>query len=214
MRAVLVEAKKMLDQVIFQPALVHNELGSGIKLAIQKNQRLIMHFREIGDLKLYIARFNTSHVTSKNAEALRALRLKTFEDIAANFLNVFSGNDARFFVDDLVIGDKCNSTDISIFSQTYNNRAGGILEGPLRDGSIGNITKISMGGSVYRNEWLEPNRSIKSFLQAGKDVFNEGYVANQRIIANPERPIFCFTRQGDDGPFTYNGVFSFGGGIR
>ncbi len=207
----LEEAKRMLDQEVFLPALAHRDLSAGVKQAIRQSRLLIKHFREIGDLKFYLSRFSDNANTSKNAQAIHTLGLKTFEDIKTDFLRHFADQVDRFYVDDLVVGDECNSFDISILSQTYNNRAGGILEGPLRNGGISTITKITMNGGRYQNEWLIPNRSIKSYLQARGDIFNEAYVANQLIIANPDRPIHCFTRSTNVGTYTYRGIFSFAG---
>lgn len=199
----------MLDEEVFLPALKHNGLDPGVKQAIRQTQSLIKHFRGIGDIKLYLDRFGSNSNTSKNAQALSRHGLKTFETIKADFLQRFADQNHRFYVDDLRIGDECNSTEISILSQTYINQAGGILRAVLRGGSHGTIAKINIGGERYSNEWLEPGLSIKFFIQARKGIFDVRYAANKLILDNPERDIFCFTREGDSRKYTYQGIFRF-----
>lgn len=211
MNSKLAEAKKVLNEEVFLPALEHESLDAGKKQAIRQTRSLIDHFRGVGDLKLYLARFDDNSDTSNNAQALRKLGLKTFESIKSDFLRRFSDQSDRFYVDDLVIGDECNSTEISILSQTYNNRSGGILEAPLRNGTYGTIAKINIGGVRYKNEWIESDISIKFYLQARKNIFDENYEANKRILDNRDRDIFCFDRIGDSGKYTYRGIFRFAG---
>lgn len=200
------EAIAFLNEAIFEPVLTKGapqELVSTIK----HTRMWINHFKSLGDLEAYLLRFSRNSLHSKTAYRLKEAGFKTFEDITPAFLKQFGQENDRIFVDCLVIGGEYSSFDISIIAQTYDNRSGGILAVKTSGEQDAILLKTTIGGKKYKNEWLKTNELLKSYLQSKLGTISTKSSSNQLIIANPERPIFCFVRSREGVPFTFRGIF-------
>lgn len=203
------KAREYIRTKVQDPALLNPGLSDDIKRKVKNSNIWLDQFERIGDLIAYLGRFDLG----KNAptyQAMHALDLLTFEDIADAFQNEFSlwANDCTRHTD-FVAGKQYNAYQILIFARNYDTRAGGmfVLHSGGQPTSV--IIKATMSGGRYANAWLdEPNR-LKYYLKSIEEDFGEHFKANAAILQNQQIPILTFVRNIDSGPFTYHGIFKY-----
>jgi 5-methylcytosine-specific restriction protein A len=202
-------AREYIHSAAMLPALRHPLLSKELKRKVKHSESWIDHFQRVGDLLLYLKRFDASNSDPTYVE-LNKIGLKTFEDIASEFETKFSflANDYTRSTD-FIIGENYDVHQILIFARSYDTRSGGMFV--LESGGVPSavVIKATLSGGSYANEWLsEPNR-LKYYLKSMKGKFGENYKPNAAILNIPLIPILTFVRQSESDPFTYQGIFNY-----
>lgn len=209
----LPQAVSFIDERIFEPVLARRKAEPDNKnlkeLADKiKNTKIwVSKFTSLGDLKRYIMRFEEDNKITNTSIMLRQMDFLTFEAIIPEFKLRFGHVDDNVFIDELIVGGDYTIYDIGILTESYDTRSGGILRARTRNGAQRTVLKTTIGGKKYRNEWLEPNELLKSYLQAKSGVFSVDSSTNRLVIDDPDQAIFCFVRQKEGIPFTFKGIF-------
>lgn len=206
-------AKAFLEENVFGPIMLDKSSSKRLKDSVRSTQVRISHFRKIGDLVRYVDRFRPSlqQVLPFPPSAAHKLRL---EDVHAGFMEKFSryGDQITSF-EDFREGSSYNSFALSIYTQSYDNRSGGIR--PV--GKLGEhravVVTLTMAGGKYANEWIEPGKRLKCYLKRYRisktDKTRESHDANRAILDFPGLPILVFIRDVERTDFIYGGVFRF-----
>jgi 5-methylcytosine-specific restriction protein A len=152
-------AIKFLNNEIFLPANKSGALEEKSMNKVRYIQGWINSFDKVGDILLYLDRFQDNANTNKTSNALHNVGLKSFEDILEVFYKKFDHLRPDFTtINDFVEGFEYSAHKILTLAQSYDTRSGGILP-------IGSVQKT---GSVV----------IKATL---KGIAKETYVENQAI---------------------------------
>ncbi|WP_051252090.1 HNH endonuclease [Rhizobium etli] len=209
----LPEAVSFIDEKIFEPILArqkaepNNEKLKKLADKIKHTKIWVNKFISLGDLKRYMMRFDDNKHVNETASLLKEMGFLTFEEIIPEFKSRFGDADDNVFIDELIVGGDYTIYDIGILAESYDTRSGGILRARMRNGTKKVVLKITIGGKKYKNEWLEPNELLKSYIQSKSGVFSVDSSANKLVIDDPDQAIFCFVRQREGIPFTFKGIF-------
>lgn len=158
---------------------------------------------------IYLQRFNGT-VSADTHAALKAVGLTTFEDLIAPFEERFGvwAHD-RTIPDSFVVGHQYDSFDVLIFVGNYDTRAGGMFVLGSTEAPSAVVIKATLSGGKYKNQWLEPGRSLKYYLKSRRGVFGEHFRENATILTKPNVPILAFVRATDAESFTFEGTFKY-----
>ncbi|MES2978023.1 MAG: HNH endonuclease signature motif containing protein [Pseudomonadota bacterium] len=208
-------ARAYIRTQVQDPALLHPDLPEKIKAKVKNSNSWLSNFERVGDLIRYMKRFQLGN-NDPTYQAMHALGLKTFEDIAPVFEKEFSlwVNDCTRPTD-FIVGDRYSAHQILIFARSYDTRSGGmfVLESGGKPGCV--VIKATLSGGHYANEWLDPPNRLKYFLKSRTDPktqkvnFGEAYKPNEAILKNPGIPILTFVRDTEADFFVYQGVFKY-----
>lgn len=204
-------AREYVLEAVQKPALA-SALPASIKFKIRSAGIWVSRFRRVGDLFVYLKRFNGS-TQDGLSEEMRALGLQTFEDIVGPFETRFAdwiGDRVR--ASDFVIGETYSSHDILIFAGIYDTRAEGMLVIESGGKPAAVVIKATLNGGKYNNVWLEQGRRLKYYLKSitkkGVAQFGEHFKPNATVLKVPGLPVLAFVRQTEGDQFVYAGVFS------
>lgn len=197
----------ILEKVI-EPALSHPEIDESVKAAIINTKVWVERFVKIGDLYLYLSRFNDDSTKNKVYIELHRLGLKTFEDVFAEFRKVFGRNLKDITkLTDFIIGNSYTAFDVAIFSKAYNNQRGiHLIED--EDGIKAVFLKVSFDvDSKYKNIWLIKNKELKYYLYSHNGKFDEGYKQNKAIIDSSSlSPLYVFLKESENN-YLFDGIY-------
>jgi len=204
-------AREYVLEAVQKPALA-SALPDSIKFKIRSAGIWVSRFRRVGDLFVYLKRFNGSTQDGLSDE-MRALGLQTFEDIVDPFERQFTDwVGDRFRASDFVIGETYSSHDILIFAGLYDTRTEGMLVIESGGHPTAVVIRATLSGGKYDNAWLEQGRRLKYYLksitQKGVVQFGEHFKPNAAVLNVPGLPVLAFVRQTEDDQFVYAGVFS------
>lgn len=201
-------ARSYIYSTVFEPALSNLQLSDKVKAKVKHSRFWFDKFQRVGDLLVYLKRFNASNADSTYVE-LKNLKLKTFEDVVDDFEDKFSlwANDCTR-ASDFVIGNAYNVYQILIFARSYDTRSGGmfVLESGGKPSAV--IIKATLDGGDYPNKWITKPTNLKYFLKSINGDFGEHFKTNAAIIENPSIPIHTFVRLTNNNSFIYYGVFN------
>lgn len=201
-------AKEFLRSTVLTPAL-KSELPDAMKAKVRHAEFWISKFRRVGDLLVYLKRFDIRK-KAPMYEEMKRFNLTTFEDVVAKFearFNQWAGDCSR--INDFEIGVEYSVYDILILAKSYVTRSGGMFVLEADGKPIAVIIKASLEGGRYANEWLEEPRLLKYYLKSINGVFSEKYKANAAIIEHPHIPVLTFVRRTKDHAFKFFGQFQF-----
>lgn len=200
------EVEKAIDFIlkeVLDPALDHPEINISIKAAVINTKVWGKKFTRVGDLYLYLSRFDDDSTKNKVYIELRRLGLKTFEDIFIEFRKIFSRNLKDITkLTDFIIGNVYSAFDVAIFSKTYNNQRGiHLIEDEYGVKAV--FLKVSFDvDSKYRNIWLIKNKELKYYLYSHKEKFDEEYKQNKAIIdSSSSSPLYVFLKESENNYF-------------
>ncbi|RQS11413.1 HNH endonuclease [Burkholderia sp. Bp9002] len=201
-------AIEYVRSTVLSPAL-NSQLPIEIKNKVKHVDRWLPNFKRVGDLSLYLARFDGDR-SSAVYSAMKAHGLATFEDISSDFNRRF----ARWVSDatrpsDFVVGETYSPYDILIFVQNYDLRSGGMFTLETDGKTSFVVIKATFNGGRYANEWLIRDEKLKYFLKSKGNIFGEHYKPNAAILNISDIPILTFVRDSDEQRFTYSGVFKY-----
>lgn len=204
------EAKEFLRSRSLRATIDHPDIAQEFKNKFKHVNNYLDHFRRIGDLYVYINRFDKTNAERSPWElAIKNVGLDTLEDIHEDFVEQFSPykND-RTRLEDFVVGETYSSWDVIIFAEMYDARSGGIL--PI--GPEGNLDAVFIkatldGSGRYPNEWIVQGEILKYYMKAIKGVYKTTYSVNAAIINSGDAPIYVFDKRGTD--CTLVGLFSY-----
>lgn len=205
-------AREYVLEIVQKPALA-SALPDSIKFKVRSAGIWVSRFRRVGDLFIYLKRFNGNTQDGLSHE-MRALGLQTFEDIVDPFERRFADwVGDRFRASDFVIGETYSSHDILIFAGIYDTRTEGMLVIESGDQPTAVVIKATMSGGKYNNAWLEEGRRLKYYLKSitrnGVVQFGEHFKPNAAVLNVPGLPVLAFVRQAEGDPFVYAGAFSY-----
>lgn len=209
--APLDRAKAFLDEKVFLPVIENPQSLAKAKNAVRATRIWISQFRKIGDLIEYVDRFRPSmqHVLPFPNSSSERRRL---EDVHAEFVRTFSRyRNQTTTIRDFREGATYGAFELSIFTQTYDNRSGGIR--PV--GKLGQhsavVVNLTMSGGKYANTWIEFGKRLKCYLKirnaGGARRTRKGYDVNRSILDFPDVSVMVFTRETKEADFTYQGPF-------
>lgn len=208
-------ARDYIRKQVQDPALLHPELSKDIKAKVKNSNIWLEQFKRVGDLIGYMKRFQLGS-NDPTYQAMHALGLLTFEDIAPSFEKEFSlwANDCTRPTD-FIVGEQYSAHEILIFARNYDTRAGGmfVLDSGGKPGCV--VIKATLTGGRYANEWLEAPNRLKYFLKSKTNpttdtvTFGESYKPNAAILNNPGIPILTFVRATEADSFVYQGIFKY-----
>lgn len=203
------KAREYIRTKVQDPALLHPALPDDIKRKVKNSNIWLDQFERVGDLIAYLKRFELGK-NDPVYQAIHALDLLTFEDIAPDFENKFSlwANDCTR-PSDFVVGEQYNAYQVLIFARNYDTRAGGmfVLDSGGQPSTV--IIKATLSGGRYANAWLNEPHQLKYYLKSIDKEFGEHFKANAAILKNQHIPILTFVRNVGSGPFTYQGIFKY-----
>ncbi|WP_080401044.1 HNH endonuclease signature motif containing protein [Burkholderia ubonensis] len=201
-------AIEYLRAMVISPAL-NSELPNEIKNKVNHVDRWLSNFKRVGDLAIYLARFD-GYQSSSVYSAMKKCGLVTFEDISSEFNRQFTQwiSDATR-PSDFVVGETYSTYDILIFVRNYDLRSGGmfVLETDGKPNLV--VIKATFNGGRYANEWLIRGRKLKYFLKSKGSVFGEHFKPNAAVMNIAGIPILTFVRDNNEQPFTYAGIFKY-----
>jgi 5-methylcytosine-specific restriction protein A len=208
-------AREYIRTAVQDPAISHPTLPKEIKAKVKNSNIWLGHFKRVGDLIGYIKRFQLG-TNDPTYQAMHAIGLKTFEDIAEDFGNEFQlwANDCTR-ITDFIVGETYSAYEILIFAHNYDTRAGGmfVLDSGGQPACV--VIKATLSGGHYANEWLEPPNRLKYFLKSktdpktGEVTFGEKYKPNAAILNTADIPILTFVRPTEVDAFVYQGIFKY-----
>lgn len=207
------QAKAFVIAEVLDPAIDFSALSKKALEAVKRSKQWIPKFQRVGDLWMYLERFQTPD----NSEVYRELTqagLKTFESIWPVFDAKFGRwKDDQKRLADFVVGESYTSFDLAIFTKTYDNRSGGILViGQVPDHEAV-FLKVNLSGGNYPNAWIEPGQRLKTYLKSrtnastGLVVFDPTHVENRAVLEFPSVPVYVFTRETPEGAYLLEGIF-------
>jgi hypothetical protein len=210
--ATLKQAKLFLEENVFLPALQSSTTSTRILNVVKDTRQWISRFKKIGDLVRYMDRFRPdARQASLPFPEIRRLR---FEDVYAEFAEKFG--QYRWFrtaIADFKEGESYDHFTLSIYSRTYNNRAGGIRPVGKAGEHEAVVVNITLSGGRYANEWIEPKKKLKCYLKdrqrRSSSRFEENDESNRSIIKFPNVPILVFTKNAGETDFVYQGIFRY-----
>lgn len=210
-RSKIEEAKEFIRSKCFGPALAHPDLDEKYKNKVKYVDSLLNQFQLIGDLYLYIERFNPNVAVEDDwSKATHLLGLQTIEDIYPEFIEKYS--DYKFEctrLSDFVVGQTYQSHEIRSYAGMYDARSGGIL--PIEKN--GEVTAIFImanldGTGPYPNKWISPGEVLKYYMKAIGGVSKPDYKDNDAVINSGSSPIYVFEKIGTNctllGAFKYD----------
>lgn len=211
--SVIEDARNFILDRVDNPALINPKLPKNVKDKVQATKNLMNKFKRVGDLDLYMKRFNQIPAPNESIvyDGLKAVGLKTYEDIFPEFEQKFTYELSDITtLNDFIIGNKYTSWDIAIFSKTYNCQSGIYLigTGPKYQAIF---VKATLSGGKYENKWLIQNEEFKYYMYALKDKFDPAYKVNKAIINSKDIPIYVFMKDSsnDSNGFTLSGIFNY-----
>jgi 5-methylcytosine-specific restriction protein A len=201
-------AREYVRSVVQLPALT-SKLSEKTKFKVRHSDTWLNHFKRVGDLLVYLRRFDKSHDDPVYRE-MKACGLLTFEDIVSDFEVRFGhwSNDCSR-ISDFVIGEQYSTFDILILARNYDTRSGGMFVLKANGKPIAVVIKATLSGGDYPNEWIESPLKLKYYLKSIRGKFNEDYEANKAIIGNPDIPIVTFVRDSSASHFAFRGLFRY-----
>lgn len=203
------EALEYIYSEVLRPAIQSPLLSEKIRRKVKNTEIWLTHFQRIGDLLIYLKRFEASKNDPVFTE-LKKLNLRTFEDIVVEFEEKFILWSQDFTrVSDFIIGENYSSHQILIFAKTYDTRSGGmfVLKSGGQVSSV--IIKATLSGGRYANSWISEPNQLKYYLKSISNNFSERYKPNAAILDNHSIPILTFVRNSSQNPFTYQGIFNY-----
>lgn len=207
---ILKEAQFFLEEKVFLPAL---RSGSQRTLNVVRNTRQwISKFQKIGDLIRYMDRFRPE-VQQQTSFSFAQIKQIRFEDVYAEFIEKYGRyRGFQTTITDFEEGAAYSPFTLSIYTRTYDNRAGGIRS----VGKVGKheavVVNITLSGGKYANEWLKEGKRLKCYLKSlpkQSEASDEGADANRSIMRYPHVPILVFTRKSGESDFIYQGIFQY-----
>ncbi len=208
-------ARDYIRTKVQDPAMLHPSLSNEIKAKVKNSNIWLEQFKRVGDLIGYLKRFQVGS-NDPTYQAMHALGLTTFEDIAGDFETEFQlwANDCTRSTD-FVVGETYSAHQILIFARNYDTRAGGmfVLDSGGKPSCV--VIKATLSGGHYANEWLESPNRLKYFLKSKTDsktskvTFGEKYKPNAAILNTPNIPILTFVRPTEVDQFVYQGIFKY-----
>jgi 5-methylcytosine-specific restriction enzyme A len=207
--APIIRAREFIAERVLLPVINSPSASKKSKDVTSASLRWLQHFERVGDLLVYMSRFDPKDGASIYSE-LHAQGFETFEDIREELdesFGAYRGDKTR--LDDFVISQQYSSQQILIAAETYDTRSGGILT----LGAFGHhkavFIKATLSGGKYPNEWLEPGKRLKYFLKSIREEFKESFQHNRAIIEFPHVPVYAFVRPSKNSPFEFSGIFGF-----
>jgi len=201
-------ARAYVRDSVLTPAL-QSHLSEVIKNKVRHADRWLNRFNHVGDLLIYLKRFETSRDDPTYLQ-MKQYGLLTFEDIVAGFENRFkhfSGDCSR--ISDFIVGEQYTVYEILILARNYDTRSGGMFLLEANGKPIAAVIKASLSGGSYPNEWLERPRILKYYLKKIGGKFGEHFQVNAAILNIPNLPVITFVRENDSAPFIFHGIFKF-----
>lgn len=212
----LATARTFLDEKLFLSALSNTSAPKLVRNKLSRARSRVSQFQKIGDLVAYIERFSSQKHGQLQLDLPNTAN-SALEDIHDDFLRIFGQySEERSDIRDFVRGQKYSGTVVSVFSQTYTARSGGIC--PV--GKVGVHTavviKAIMSGGPYNNEWLDRGTRLKYYLRSrkhsGSIIYDEQLKENKSIIDYVDVPILVFAKDAQtEELYTYFGVFKSNG---
>jgi 5-methylcytosine-specific restriction protein A len=201
-------ARAFIQNAVQMPALA-SSLPQEFKSKIKHSDFWLEKFSRVGDLLLYLKRFDVSHNDPVYRE-LKKHSLLTFEDIVGEFSEKFElwAQDCSR-ISDFVVGERYSVYDILILARNYDTRAGGMFVLEANNKPVAVIIKATLSNGRYANTWIEQGEQLKYYLKSISGVFGEHFKPNKAILDNKSIPIVTFTRDSDIAPFVFRGVFHY-----
>lgn len=201
-------ARTFVKAAVQIPAL-ESTLGEKFKRKIEHSDFWLDKFSRVGDLFVYLQRFDASDNDPMYQEMKRN-GLLTFEDIVGRFREKFAlwVNDCSR-ITDFIVGREYSVYDILILAKNYDTRAGGMFVLDSNDTPTAVVIKATLSNGRYPNVWLEEGEVLKYYLKSISGTFGEHFKPNQAILNNPSIPIVTFTRDSDKTPFIFRGLFRY-----
>jgi 5-methylcytosine-specific restriction protein A len=200
-------ARSYVQTLVQAPALA-SSLPETFKAKVRHSDIWLERFKRVGDLLVYLKRFNASEQDPIYQE-LKRYSLLTFEDIVGNFEKKFGqwASDCTR-ISDFLIGEEYSVFDILILARNYDTRSGGmfLLESEGKPTAV--VIKATLRDGTYPNVWLREYDLLKYYLKSIKGKFGEHYKENKAIIDNPQLPIVTFVRESKADPFVFRGIFT------
>jgi 5-methylcytosine-specific restriction protein A len=201
-------ARAYVRDLVQIPALA-SALPEAIKSKIRHSDLWLEKFKRVGDLVIYLQRFE-SGIDDPIYKEMKKFGLLTFEDIVGDFSNKFGqwASDCSR-ITDFVVGEVYSVYEILILARNYDTRSGGmfVIEADRRPAAV--IIKATLADGPYPNEWLDEPRILKYYLKSISGVFGEHFKPNRAIIENRDIPVVTFTRSSHVGPFVFQGIFCY-----
>lgn len=202
--------KYVVDRTIIT-ALEESKLNIKTINVVKDTKKWLNCFKRVGDLLIYLNKFNETPGNSPVYDDLVANGVDTFEDILEDFNKRFGRWKHDFTTySDFIVGKEYSSHDILIFVRHYNTQAGGMFVMSNGDEHESVVIKATINGLRYPNKWIVDQQVLKYYLKARKGDFGEHYAPNEAILHNPDKPIYVFMRHLDKGPFIFEGIFLYG----
>lgn len=201
-------AREYVQAHVQRPALA-SELSDEVKSKIKHSDFWLEKFTRVGDLLIYLQRFEVNQDDPIYKE-MKKFNLLTFEDIVGEFSRKFaqwSSDCTR--ISDFIIGHSYTVFDILILARNYDTRSGGMFVLEVDDSPTAVVIKATLSNGRYANEWLDKPNILKYYLKSISGVFGEHFKTNKAIISNPGIPIVTFTRDNNIGVFIFRGVFRY-----
>lgn len=201
-------ARDFIRHTVSMPALQSN-LPIAMKRKVRHADQWISRFKRVGDLLVYLKRFDAGDEAPMYKE-MKRFGLTTFEDMVQEFTERFSqwANDCSR-ITDFEIGCNYDVQDILILARNYETRSGGMFVLEANGHPTAAIIKASLIGGDYPNEWIEEPTRLKYYLKSIRGKFKEHYKANAAIINTPNLPILTFVRRSKKNPFVFFGMFKY-----
>jgi 5-methylcytosine-specific restriction protein A len=119
-------ARAYVHETVQAPALLR-ALPADIKNKVKHSDTWLSKFSRVGDLLVYLKRFDVSH-DDPIYKTMKQFGLLTFEDIVDDFEKKFGqwANDCSR-ITDFIIGEQYSVYDILILARNYDTRAGGMF---------------------------------------------------------------------------------------
>ncbi|MFJ9534975.1 HNH endonuclease [Herbaspirillum sp. NPDC101396] len=207
-------AEEFLFQTVIHPAL-DSELSDEMKRKVSYSGGWISRFKRVGDLLVYLKRFNLGNEAPIYKE-MKRFGLTTFEDIVGDFEIRFGrwANDCSR-ITDFEIGREYDVHDILILARHYNTQAGGMFVLEANKNAIAAIIKATLQDGQYPNEWIEEGTLLKYYLKSKREKnsekanFGEYFKENKAILEVQDLPILTFSRPSNSGRFVFRGIFKY-----
>jgi 5-methylcytosine-specific restriction protein A len=206
-------AREYVRDLVQIPALA-SALPEGIKSKIRHSDLWLEKFKRVGDLWIYLQRFETG-LDDPTYKEMKKFGLLTFEDIVSEFVKKFgqwTSDCSR--ITDFVIGEQYSVFDILILARNYDTRSGGMFVIDVDSAPAAVIIKATLADGPYRNEWLDEPNILKYYLKSISGVFGEHFKPNRAIIENQSIPVVTFTRASHVAPFIFRGIFLYANILR
>lgn len=233
MENLLKEAKTFLDEKVYHPKMKNPLIPKRIKDISASTRVWISECRKIGDVVSYVKRIYQKNVGRLGFNV--SIEQVMMEDIYDEFERKFGEYaDYRWGIADFEPGKMYGGHLISIFSEIYSNRHGGIY--PV--GRIGQhkavVIKATTFRNKYNNKWIEFGVRIKYYLKRNqhqeptqnnesgesgklfidhhlapmKKLFDENIPENRSIIDCGDAPVLVFVKESkNETLYTYHGIF-------